>query len=64
MKHKPLGNSGLSASIVGLGAWVLAGGRNLQQVTDNARAGDLNLEAADLERIRRDVVNLGEPAKA
>jgi len=43
---------------------VLAGGRNLQQVTDNARAGELTLEAADLERIRQDVLNLGEPAKA
>jgi aryl-alcohol dehydrogenase-like predicted oxidoreductase len=27
MKQKPLGNSGLSASIVGLGAWVLGGGQ-------------------------------------
>ena len=43
---------------------VLAGGRNLQQVTENAKPGELTLESADLERIRRDVVNLGEPAKA
>ena len=42
---------------------VLAGGRNLQQVSDNARAGELALEPADLERIRRDVVNLGEPVR-
>lgn len=43
---------------------VLAGGRNLKQVAENARAGDLTLEPADLERIRHDVVNLGEPSKA
>jgi len=42
---------------------VLAGGRNLQQVSDNARAGELALEPADLERIRRDVINLGEPVR-
>jgi methylglyoxal reductase len=42
---------------------VLAGGRNLQQVTENVRAGELRLEPADVERIRRDVTNLGEPAK-
>jgi aryl-alcohol dehydrogenase-like predicted oxidoreductase len=41
---------------------VLAGGRNVAQVTDNASAGDLVLEPADLARIRRDVVALGEPA--
>jgi methylglyoxal reductase len=41
---------------------VLAGGRTVAQVTDNAKAGDLTLEAADLERIRRDVVALGAPA--
>jgi methylglyoxal reductase len=42
---------------------VLAGGRNLQQVTENARAGDLALAAADLARMRRDVEALGEPVK-
>ena len=42
---------------------VLAGGRNVQQVTENARAGDLVLEPADLQRIRRDVIALGEPVK-
>jgi len=42
---------------------VLVGGRNLQQVTENVRAGELILEPADLERIRRDVVNLGQPVK-
>ncbi|MBK9137338.1 MAG: aldo/keto reductase [Verrucomicrobia bacterium] len=41
---------------------VLAGGRNSAQVTENARAGELTLEPADLARIRRDVVALGEPA--
>jgi methylglyoxal reductase len=43
---------------------VLAGGRNLAQVSENAKAGDLTLEAADLARIRRDVIALGAPAKA
>ena len=32
---------------------VLAGGRNITQVTENARAGELNLEQADLEHLRR-----------
>ncbi|MBE0542644.1 MAG: aldo/keto reductase [Verrucomicrobia bacterium] len=40
---------------------VLAGGRNIAQVTENAKAGELNLEAADLARIRKDVIALGEP---
>lgn len=43
---------------------VLAGGRNLAQVADNAKAGELTLEAMDLARIRQDVLALGEPAKA
>ncbi|HRT09427.1 MAG TPA: aldo/keto reductase [Candidatus Paceibacterota bacterium] len=43
---------------------VLAGGRNLAQVSENAKAGDLTLEAADLARIRKDVIALGAPAKA
>ena len=42
---------------------VLCGGRNVRQVTENARAGALLLEAEDLRRIRNDVVALGEPAK-
>jgi methylglyoxal reductase len=42
---------------------VLAGGRNLAQVADNAKAGGLDLETADLTRIRKDVLALGEPAK-
>ncbi len=42
---------------------VLAGGRTLAQVTENAQAGELTLAAEDLARIRRDVIALGEPAK-
>ena len=42
---------------------VLAGGRNLQQVTENAKAGEMNLEPSDLARIREDVIALGEPGK-
>lgn len=42
---------------------VLAGGRNAAQVSDNARAGDLMLATDDVERIRRDVIALGEPSK-
>jgi methylglyoxal reductase len=42
---------------------MLCGMRNQSQLTENAKAGDLNLEAADLQRIRSDVVALGEPAK-
>jgi len=40
---------------------VLAGGRNISQVTENAKAGELNLEKDDIERIRKDVLALGEP---
>ncbi len=43
---------------------VLAGGRNLQQVTENAAAGELGLEPDDIKRMRDDVVRLGEPARA
>jgi|YelNatPaOPRAMG01_1025707.scaffolds.fasta_scaffold11766_2 methylglyoxal reductase len=42
---------------------VLAGGRNVAQVTENARAGELTLEPADLQRIRSDVEALGEPVR-
>lgn len=42
---------------------VLAGGRNLAQVQDNAKAADLKIEAVDLQRIRKDVIALGEPQK-
>jgi len=43
---------------------VLAGARNLTQLSENAKAGELELEAADLTRIRKDVSALGEPVKA
>lgn len=43
---------------------VLAGARTEAQLRDNARAGELVLAAPDLDRMRRDVVALGEPAKA
>jgi len=42
---------------------VLCGTRNVAQLNDNAKAGDLALEPADLQRIRGDVVALGEPVK-
>jgi methylglyoxal reductase len=42
---------------------VLAGGRNLAQVTENARAGELKLAPADIQRVRDDTLALGEPAK-
>ena len=41
---------------------VLVGARNQEQAGQNARAGELALEPADLERIRNDVVALGTPA--
>jgi len=40
---------------------VLCGMRNRQQLKENAGAGRLQLEAADVARIRQDVVALGEP---
>ena len=43
---------------------VLAGGRNIPQVTENAGAGELKLAPADIKRIREDVIGLGEPAPA
>ena len=43
---------------------VLVGGRTRAQATENAQAGALELDAADLSRIRNDVVALGEPVKA
>ena len=42
---------------------VLAGGRNLGQVLENAKAGELKLAPADVTRIREDVLALGQPAK-
>jgi aryl-alcohol dehydrogenase-like predicted oxidoreductase len=43
---------------------VLCGIRNVAQLQDNLGASGLQLEAEDLARIRRDVVALGEPARA
>lgn len=43
---------------------VLAGARNPAQVSENAKAGVLELQPADLARIRQDVTGLGEPEKA
>ncbi len=63
---------GLDSPLFAVPAWtaahhgathVLAGGRNIAQVTENAKAGELNLEAADVARIRKDVIALGEPVK-
>jgi len=42
---------------------VPAGGRNHPQVTENAKAGELSLEVADVALIRKDVIALGEPVK-
>ena len=43
---------------------VLAGTRNLTQLSENAKAGELDLQPTDLMRIRKDVAALGEPIKA
>ncbi len=42
---------------------VLVGARKLSQVTENAKAGSLSLESSDLQRIRQNVLDLGQPAK-
>ena len=41
---------------------VLAGGRNPAQIAENARASELTLSPADLARMRKDVIDLGQPA--
>lgn len=43
---------------------VLVGGRNQRQIEENAKGAELTLETADLQRIRHDVIALGEPAKS
>jgi methylglyoxal reductase len=40
---------------------VLVGARNTEQMVQNAAAGEMELDAADVARIRQDVINLGEP---
>ncbi len=40
---------------------VLAGARTVAQAQENARAGNLKLEPADLARMRREIERLGEP---
>jgi len=48
MKHKPLGNSGISASIVGLGAWVIGGGTVWGQDPDDRESVRTIQAALDL----------------
>jgi methylglyoxal reductase len=43
---------------------VLAGARNLTQLRENAKAGELALDPVDLKCIREDVIALGEPMKS
>ncbi len=42
----------------------LVGGRTAAQVTENARGGSLALAASDVARMRRDLVQLGDPLPA
>jgi methylglyoxal reductase len=42
---------------------VLAGGRTRTQVEENVKAGDLQINTADLQRMRRDLEALGDPVK-
>lgn len=41
----------------------LAGARNRAQLSENAQAGALDIEPADIARIRRDVLAPGQPTK-
>lgn len=40
------------------------GGSYLAQITENAKPGELDLETADVARIRKDLNGLGEPISA
>jgi len=42
----------------------LIGGRTVAQMQENAGGGELRLEVADVQRIRRDVIALGQPVSA
>ena len=48
MQYRPLGNSQINASIVGLGAWVLGGGQLWGQDTDDAESVRTIQAALDL----------------
>lgn len=41
---------------------VLCGARRVGQATENARGGELKLDPVDAQRMRRDVIALGQPA--
>ncbi|MFA6543154.1 MAG: aldo/keto reductase [Limisphaerales bacterium] len=41
---------------------VLCGARRVEQAMENARGGELKLDPADAQRMRRDVIALGQPA--
>jgi methylglyoxal reductase len=48
MNYRPLGNSGISASVVGFGAWVLGGGQLWGQDPDDAESVHAIQKAIDL----------------
>src|SRR5262245_14729172 len=48
MKQRPIGNSGLSGSIVGLGTWVLGGGQIWGKDTDDSESVRTIQAALDL----------------
>ncbi len=43
-------------------SYALVGARRTDQAVDNAKGGELELEAADVDRIRKDIIALGDPA--